>query len=89
LAAGVPTVVTAVGAARELPDQAVVKVTPDVRPDLLGHMLLALLDDAPRRASMRATAQGYARERSFEHAAQFLYEEVVLGRRRAGNLVAA
>jgi glycosyltransferase involved in cell wall biosynthesis len=89
LAAGVPTVVTAVGAARELPDEAVVKVMPDIRPDLLGQTLLGLLDDAPRRASLQAAAQGLAREHSFEHAAQFLYERVVLGGRGVADLVAA
>jgi glycosyltransferase involved in cell wall biosynthesis len=89
LAAGVPTVVTAVGAARELPDQAVVKVAPDIRPDLLGHTLLALLDDAHRRASMQAAAQDFAREHSFDHAARFLYEKFVLGGRRASEPAAA
>jgi hypothetical protein len=82
-------VVTAVGAARELPDEAVVKVMPDIRPDLLGQTLLGLLDDAPRRASLQAAAQGLAREHSFEHAAQFLYERVVLGGRGVADLVAA
>jgi glycosyltransferase involved in cell wall biosynthesis len=83
MAAGVPTVVTAVGAARELPDQAVVKVAPDIPADVLGRTLLALLEDAPKRASMQAAAQRFARKHSFEHAAQFLFENVVLGRRAA------
>jgi glycosyltransferase involved in cell wall biosynthesis len=78
LAAGVPTVVSAVGAARELPDKAVVKVQPDVRADALGQMLLALADDGPKRATLRAAGQALASERSFEHAARFIYERLVL-----------
>jgi glycosyltransferase involved in cell wall biosynthesis len=83
LAAGVPTVVTAVGAARELPDEAVVKVSPDIPADALGEVLLELLDDASRRASMRAVAERFAKEHSFERVAEFLYTEFVLGEGRA------
>ena len=89
LAAGVATVVTAVGAARELPDEAVVKVSPDIPADDLGRMLIALLDDAPRRASMRDAARRFAREQSFEHAAEFLYREFVVNRPRTRGQVAA
>jgi glycosyltransferase involved in cell wall biosynthesis len=89
LAAGVPTFVTAVGATRELPDEAVVKVSPDLSAEALGRMLLTLLDDAPRRASMRDGALRLAREQSFEHSAEFLYQEFVVGPRRARDQVAA
>lgn len=88
LAAGVPTVVTALGSARELPDEAVVKVPQDIRADVLAETLLALLDDMPRRASLGAAAQALARERSFEHAARFLYDEFVLTRRAGGRAAA-
>ena len=88
LAAGVPTVVTALGSALELPDEAVVKVEPDIRPEVLGELLLGLLDDAPRRASLGATAQALARERSFDHVARFLYEEFVLPGRASGRTAA-
>jgi glycosyltransferase involved in cell wall biosynthesis len=83
MAAGVPTVVTAVGAARELPDEAVVKVGPDIPSEALGQILVALLDDVPRRASMRAAGKRFAKEHSFERAAEFLYTEFVLGEGRA------
>jgi glycosyltransferase involved in cell wall biosynthesis len=77
LAAGVPTVATGIGATRELPDDVLVKVGVEITPNVLARTLLALLDDAPRRASMTAAAQAYARERSFEHSAQLLVEEFV------------
>jgi glycosyltransferase involved in cell wall biosynthesis len=89
LAAGVPTVVTEVGAARELPDQTVVKVPPDITAAMLGRRLLALLEDAPARASMQTAAQRFARQHSFEHAARFLYEKVVLDGRIAAESTAA
>jgi glycosyltransferase involved in cell wall biosynthesis len=81
LAAGIPTVVTSVGAARELPDAVVVKVAPDIPPDKLGSELLALLDDLPRRAALSVAAEDFAREHSFGRAARFVYEELVLGGR--------
>jgi glycosyltransferase involved in cell wall biosynthesis len=81
LAAGVPTVVTAVGATRELPDEAVVKVAPDIRPEALGELLLALLADAPRRASLQRAGRAFAQRQSFENAARFLYETLVAGAR--------
>jgi glycosyltransferase involved in cell wall biosynthesis len=83
MAAGVPTVVSAVGVARELPDAAVIKVSPDIPADALGEVILKLLDDAQRRASMRAAATRFANEHSFERVAEFLYTEFVVGERRA------
>jgi len=77
LAAGVPTIASAVGAVRELPDDAVVKVAPDVQAEPLGELVLALMNDAPRRTSLRSAGQALARDRSFEHAAQFLRENVL------------
>jgi glycosyltransferase involved in cell wall biosynthesis len=88
LAAGVPTVVSAVGAARELPDEAVVKVRPDVGADALGRMLLALADDEPKRAALRAAGQALASERSFEHVARFVYERLVLSGASGAELAA-
>ena len=78
LAAGVPTIVSAVGAARELPDEAVVKVRPDVRADELGRMLLALAEDQPRQAALGRAGRALASERSFERVAKFIYERLVL-----------
>jgi hypothetical protein len=65
------------GGARELPDDVVVKAPPDTRPELLGEIVLELLEDAPRRALISAAAQMLTRERSFDHAARFLYENAV------------
>jgi glycosyltransferase involved in cell wall biosynthesis len=85
LAAGVPTVVTTVGAARELPDDAVVKVEPDVSAERLAAVLMELLGDRQRREALRAEGQALARERSFEQVARYLYEEVVLGEGRVAR----
>lgn len=72
LAAGVATVATAIGSARELPDDALVKVAPDVEPETLARLLLSLLDDEERRRALGEAGRRLARERSFEHAADFL-----------------
>jgi glycosyltransferase involved in cell wall biosynthesis len=77
LAAGVATVVSAVGSSRELPDEVAAKVEPDVRVPALAEAIDALLDDARRRARLGAAARALARERSFEQAARFVYEELV------------
>ena len=89
LAAGVPTVVTAVGSTRELPDHVMVKVAPDIRPEVLARTILELLDDSPRRSSLHAAAQAFARDHSFEHAARFFYQELVLCGRGANAQAAA
>jgi glycosyltransferase involved in cell wall biosynthesis len=78
LAAGVPTVVSAVGAAGELPDDAVVKVGPDIPAETLGQTILELLDDALRRASLQAAGRDFVQEHSFVRAARFLYETLAL-----------
>jgi glycosyltransferase involved in cell wall biosynthesis len=72
LAAGVPTVVTDIGANRSLPDDAVVKVASDVDVASLVAVLRDLLADAPRREALSTAAQAYAGERSFEAAADAL-----------------
>jgi glycosyltransferase involved in cell wall biosynthesis len=77
LASGLATVVTAVGPARDLPDEAVVKVSPDVAPAELGRVVLGLLDDAPRREALGREAAAYAANRSFARVAESLYELLV------------
>ena len=72
LAAGVATIATGIGAVRELPDDAVVKVAPDVHPEALAELMLSLLDDAERRRALGEAGRALARERSFEHSADFL-----------------
>jgi glycosyltransferase involved in cell wall biosynthesis len=84
LAAGVPTIVTNIGSAAELPDECVVKVERDVTPQSLGETIAELLDDANRRASMAAAGVEYSRERSYARVASKLYEDVVLAKVRSG-----
>jgi glycosyltransferase involved in cell wall biosynthesis len=75
LAAGVPTVVNEIGFAKELPDRAVVKVDKDVTAEALGDELARLLNDKPRRRTLREAGREYARGRSFAMAARHLLEE--------------
>jgi len=78
LAAGVPTIVTAIGSARELPDDCVVKLERDVDPNALASEIARLLADDARRAVMQDAGQLYARSNSFEKIAKRLYRTVVL-----------
>jgi glycosyltransferase involved in cell wall biosynthesis len=73
LAAGVPTIVTAIGAARDLPDDAVVKVPSDIDAPALAARITALLDDAGARAALHERARAYAADHSFVAAARELY----------------
>lgn len=77
LVAGIATIASAVGSIRELPDDAVVKVEPDVAAADLADTIEALLGDPERRAALRTAARMLARERSFERTARFLYDEFV------------
>jgi glycosyltransferase involved in cell wall biosynthesis len=74
LAVGIPTVVTRIGSAAELPDDCVVKVAREIDAPLLGRELTALLADPVRRSQLSAAAENYARSNSFERAAEILYE---------------
>jgi glycosyltransferase involved in cell wall biosynthesis len=76
LAAGVPVIVTTIGSAKELPDDCAMKVERDVAPAELADDIEDLLGDHLRRESMREAGVRYAREHSFEHAAEELYREV-------------
>ena len=73
LAAGIPTVVTGIGAARDLPDRAVRKVGAGVTAAELATVIAGLLDDDGRRRAMSDAARAYARENTFEVAAAALY----------------
>jgi glycosyltransferase involved in cell wall biosynthesis len=79
-AAGIPTIATALGAARELPDDCLVKVERDVGTEMLAHEISALLADPDRRRSLAQAGQRYAREHSFAVAARAVFEELVVGR---------
>ena len=73
LASGVPTIVTAIGAFRDLPDDAVVKVPVDVSPEALAAEIGDLLDDEARRTALASAAQRVAAEHTFAAAADALW----------------
>jgi glycosyltransferase involved in cell wall biosynthesis len=77
LAAGIPTIVTAIGSAAELPDDCVVKVAVDIAAHELGRKIRALLADPVRRARLSEAGIAFAREHSFARAADALYEEAL------------
>jgi glycosyltransferase involved in cell wall biosynthesis len=78
LAFGVPTIVTALGSARELPDEAVVKVEREISAEDLADRIGALLDHPERRAVMVGAGLRHATERSFSSAGLYFYERLVL-----------
>jgi glycosyltransferase involved in cell wall biosynthesis len=78
-AAGVPTIVTALGSGRELPDEAAVKVEREISAQDLAARMLALLVDPGRRATMIEAGLRHATEHSFASAGEYLYERLVLG----------
>jgi glycosyltransferase involved in cell wall biosynthesis len=83
LGAGIPTIASAVGSTRELPDDVLVKVEPDVSAAALAGELEALLGDDRRRADLGHAARAHAREHPFAESARFLYEELVRPARAA------
>jgi glycosyltransferase involved in cell wall biosynthesis len=89
LAAGVPTIVTDVGSAAELPDSCVVKIARDATPEALGHVIQSLLNDDARRAALRTAALDYARAHSFETVAATLFQVLVEEARARGRALAA
>ena len=78
LAAGVPTIVTALGSAREIPEDAVVRVDRDVAPRGLADEIIALLRDPERRSKLSAAGKRVARDNSYARAGRLLYERFVL-----------
>jgi glycosyltransferase involved in cell wall biosynthesis len=84
LASGTPTLVTAIGSARELPRDAVVKVDQGVTPRRLADTIIELLRDASRRASLSRAGKAVARQNSYERAASLLYKRYVERHRRVG-----
>jgi glycosyltransferase involved in cell wall biosynthesis len=77
LAAGIPTVVTGIGWAAELPDACVVKVDADISPSDLGREITGLLANPGRREELRAAGVAYAREQPFTLVAAILLEEAL------------
>ena len=89
LAAGVPTVATALGGVRELPDDLLVKVERDVSAEALADTLESLLEDPARMAALRAAGLAYAREHSFARVAEQLHQMLFLGRSAGKSAEAA
>jgi glycosyltransferase involved in cell wall biosynthesis len=85
LSAGVPTIVTALGSAAELPDDCVVKVAVDVDPPNLARVVEELLVDGQRRLALEQAGQEYAAARSFARAADELYSILIGMNARAGR----
>jgi glycosyltransferase involved in cell wall biosynthesis len=84
LAAGVATIVSALGSAAELPDDADVKVPPGATPASLAAEVLGLLGDPGRRKSLGEAARAYAATLSFEAVAEELYGVLATSRTGAG-----
>jgi glycosyltransferase involved in cell wall biosynthesis len=79
LSAGIPTIVTALGSARELPDEAVVKVEREITAQDLADEMSTLLSDPAKRAAMIDAGLRHATECSFASAGRYFYERLVLG----------
>lgn len=73
LSAGVATIVTASGAARELPDACAVKIRRDVTAVELAEEVSRLLTDRERRAELVAAGIEYASRNSYAQAAADVY----------------
>ena len=73
LAAGVPTIVSAIGSAAELPAGAAVQLSAGATPADVAGAILALLDDPARRKALSEGARAYAATLSFETVAEALY----------------
>ena len=80
LAAGVPVIVSAIGSAKELPDDCALKVERHVAPRELADTIERLLNDDVLRAAMREAGLRYARAHSFERVADELYLELTSSR---------
>jgi len=76
LASGVPTVVTAIGPARELPAGSVVGLAPFAPAEEVAAAVGGLLGDPARRAALAGAAVGYAATRTFALTAERLYDFV-------------
>lgn len=75
-AAGVPTIVSAIGAARDIPADAAIGVPADVPATQLGDTIAALLRDGARRATLSKGALAHAARHTYAKAAEALYERL-------------
>jgi len=69
----VPTIVSAIGSAAELPAGAAVQLSAGATPADVAGAILALLDDPARRKALSEGARAYAATLSFETVAEALY----------------
>jgi glycosyltransferase involved in cell wall biosynthesis len=88
LAAGAVLVVTGIGAGRDLPEAAVVRVGPTVAAGELATVIADLLGDPERRSALAAAARAYASQHSFAIVASRLFQDVIEPATRAGFSVA-
>jgi glycosyltransferase involved in cell wall biosynthesis len=77
-ASGVPTVVSGLGATRELPGSAVVKVAVGSTASELATELVTLLRNEERWETLAAAGRAYARANSFAVAAEALFRELAV-----------
>jgi glycosyltransferase involved in cell wall biosynthesis len=88
LAAGAVLVVTGIGAGRDLPDAAVVRVSPVIAPAALATVVADLLGDPERRTALADAARRYAAQHSFAIVAERLFVDVIEPATRVGLSVA-
>jgi glycosyltransferase involved in cell wall biosynthesis len=84
LAAGAVLVVTGIGAGRDLPDAAVVRVSSDVSAGELAVTIGDLLDAPSRRTALAAAGVEHAAQHSFAIVAARLFDDVIEPATRAG-----
>jgi glycosyltransferase involved in cell wall biosynthesis len=77
LVAGAATVVSAIGAQRELPDAAAVKVPVDIDAANLGAVVADLLADPARRQAMADAGKAFTDEANFETVTAELFTTVI------------
>jgi glycosyltransferase involved in cell wall biosynthesis len=77
LSAGVPTIVSDIGAASELPDSCVVKVPAGIGTAALADELQALLREPGRRRALSEASEAYVRAHSVDRTVAELYDLVM------------
>jgi len=80
---GLPTIVTALGPAADLPGDVAIKVASDIDPVGLAGAMRALIADPEERSTLSAGALAYVDDRDFETAALRLLEAVGLSPERS------
>lgn len=76
LLAGVPLVATGIGWVRELPEDCLVRVRPDVTPAALGALIAEVAGDRRRRGALARAARAYAPALGYRRAAEALADEL-------------